>query len=85
MADRDGVREALVEELSLAAKVDLAALSDGAAIREEVPVDSLALLDVLLRVEKRLGVEIDDEALGRVRTVGDLVDCIAASPRAEGA
>ena len=77
-------RKVLIEELSASARTDLGALPDEAVIREEVPVDSLALLQVFLRVEERLGIELDEEALGRARTVGDLVACIAASRDAGG-
>ena len=73
----------MVDELSKAAKRDLEPLADEAALAEAVPLDSLALLDVFLRIEERLGVEVDEEALSRVRTVGDLIACVAASPAAE--
>jgi acyl carrier protein len=80
---RERARAVLLDELSRAARTDLAGLPDAAVLREDVPVDSLALLDVFLRVEERLGVEIDEEALAEVRTVGDLVACIVSS-RAAG-
>lgn len=79
---RARAREVLLEELSRAARVDLSAIPDDAVLREQVPVDSLALLEVFLRVEERLGVEIDEDALGEVRTVGDLVTCVAEAPAA---
>ena len=72
-------RAVLIEELSRTAKTDLGHLGDGALIREEVPVDSLALLQVFLRVEERLGVELDEETLSHARTIGDLVACIDGS------
>lgn len=83
MTPRELARAAVIEELSTAAKKDLGGLRDADEIAEEVPLDSLALLDVFLRIEERLGVEIDEEALSRVRTVGDLVSCVAESPAAE--
>jgi acyl carrier protein len=81
----DRARAVLLEELSKAAKTDLSGLSDEVVIRDDVPVDSLALLQVFLEIEERLGVEIDEEALGDVRTVGELAACIAASPGAGAA
>ena len=83
MTPRAHAREVVIDELSAAARKDLAGLSDDDEIAGAVPLDSLALLDVFLRVEERLGVEIDEEALSRVRTVGDLVACVAAAPAAE--
>ena len=82
-ATRARAREVLLEELSRTARVDLSGLPDEAALRDEVPVDSLALLDVFLQVEERLGVELDEDMLGTVRTIGDLVDCVAQAPAAE--
>jgi acyl carrier protein len=82
MTYRARARAVLMEELSEAAKVDLGDLSDATVLYEEVPIDSLTLLQVFLKVEERLGIEIDETALSQVRTVGDLVDCITASPGA---
>jgi acyl carrier protein len=77
------VRAVVVDELSKAAKSDLSAVPDSAHLRDEIPVDSLALLDVFLRIEERLGIEIDETALSNVETLGDLVACVADST-AEG-
>jgi acyl carrier protein len=72
-------RAVVVEELSKAAKTDLTALPDSAQVRGDIPVDSLALLQVFLRIEERLGIEIDETALSEVQTLGELVDCVAES------
>jgi acyl carrier protein len=73
------VRAVVIEELSAAAKTDLAILPDTANVRTDIPVDSLALLQVFLRIEERLEVEIDETALSEVGTLGELVACVAAS------
>jgi acyl carrier protein len=83
MTPRELARAAVIEELSMAAKKDFEHLADSAEIAEAVPLDSLALLDVFLRIEERLGVEIDEEALSRVRPVGDLIAFVMESPAAE--
>jgi acyl carrier protein len=72
-------RSVLIEELSAVAKVNLDHLDDAAVIRGDLPIDSLALLEVFVRVEERLGIELDEETLSNARTIGDLVACIAAS------
>ena len=76
-------RSVLIEELSAVAKVNLDHLDDDAVIRDDLPIDSLALLDVFLRIEERLGVELDEAMLSTARTIGDLVACIAAAQRSE--
>jgi acyl carrier protein len=73
------VRAVVVDELSKAAKSDLTSLPDSAQLRDEIPVDSLLLLQVFLKIEERLGIEIDEAALSEVRTLGDLVSCVAGS------
>jgi acyl carrier protein len=83
MIPRENARAAVIEELSMAAKEDLEHLLDSAEIAMAVPIDSLSLLDVFLRIEERLGVEIDEETLSRVRTVGDLVACVMESSPSE--
>lgn len=72
-------RTVLIEELSSVAGVDLKELPDSASIRNDVPIDSLALLNVFLRVEERLGIELDEDALSTAATIRDLVLCIAAA------
>lgn len=72
-------RAVVVDELSKAAKSDLSALPDSTLLRDDVPIDSLALLEVFLRVEERLGIEIDEAALSTVETLGDLVACVAST------
>jgi acyl carrier protein len=53
-------------------------LSD--TIRESLRLDSLALLEILTRIEDRLGIElIDAPAVYSVTTVSDLVDLITAT------
>ena len=75
----EGIRAVVLDELSRAARVDLSTLSDAALLRDDVPIDSLAMLQVFLQIEERLGIEIDEDALSAVRTLGDLVACVAAS------
>lgn len=68
-----------MDELRRAAKVDLSDVTDETALRGGIPIDSLGMLNVFLKVEERLGVEIEEEAIDGARTVGDLIDCIVAA------
>ena len=40
-------------------------------------MDSVAVMELVSYFEEKLSVRIPDEELGRVRTLGDLRDCIA--------
>ena len=48
-------------------------------LRDLPDADSIHLLLIVARLELSLGVECDDEGLFAVRTVGDLVDLLAAT------
>jgi acyl carrier protein len=43
------------------------------AIVDELPADSLDVVELTMWAEDEWGVEIEDNDLGRIRTVGDLV------------
>lgn len=40
-------------------------------------MDSVAIMELVSYLEERLEVRIPDEELGKVRTIGDLRDCLA--------
>jgi acyl carrier protein len=82
--ERAHVRTIVLAEMGRVARIDLSSMPDSAKLRDDVPVDSLRLLDVLVAIESALGVEIDEDLLNAVETVGDLVDCILASPLTKG-
>ena len=50
-------------------------LSDGVNLKE-LGVDSLALLEVVTTIELKYDIEISDEALKAIKTVGDAVACV---------
>ena len=58
--------------LSTVAGVDADKLGPEVAL-ESIGLDSLALLEVALAVQKDLGVTVDDGDVAGARTVGDLV------------
>lgn len=43
----------------------------------QLGMDSVAIMELVSYLEERLEVRIPDEELGRVRTIGDLRDCLA--------
>lgn len=42
----------------------------------DLDVDSARLVDLVLQVEDEFGIQIDDDAIGGIDTVGDLVNLI---------
>lgn len=47
---------------------------------DSVGLDSLAMLEVALAIEKDLGVSVDEGQVAETRTVGELVELVQSSP-----
>jgi acyl carrier protein len=65
----------------LAAHIPMAGIqrSAGTVLRELPGTDSLRLLQCVVDLESRFGVELDDDSVFAARTVGDLVDVLASA------
>jgi acyl carrier protein len=48
---------------------------------EAIEVDSLNVLDFVMQVEDTYGVELDEAAVNRCRTIGDVAAMVAAAKR----
>lgn len=46
-------------------------------LSQDLGIDSLTFVDILMKVEKNFGIEIDDDELGTVQSVQDILDLIA--------
>lgn len=53
-------------------------------LKEDLEVDSLDLVELSMLVEEEYGIELFDERLGAVNTVGDVVRLILESVSARG-
>jgi acyl carrier protein len=73
---REQVRERLLAIMKENARVDPAQLRDEADLREELSLDSLDLTAVVNEVEIEFGITVPDEALKKVKTVGDIVEAL---------
>lgn len=63
------VRKAIAKWL----EVDPAEIRDGKHLRLDLGADTLSMMDVVMEVEDVLGVEIDDDIIEQIVTVGDLI------------
>jgi acyl carrier protein len=68
----DRVRKVLAEQLS----VDLAKVTPEARFEEDLDADSLDLVEAVLGLEEELSVEIPEEEMESVKTVGQAVDLV---------
>jgi acyl carrier protein len=49
---------------------------EGASFVDDLDIDSLSMVEVAVAAEERFGVRIPDEALAKLKTVGDAVSFI---------
>ena len=66
------VRDILVEQLD----VEEDKISMEASIIDDLGADSLAVVDLVMSLEDEFGVEIPDEQVENIKTVGDIVKYI---------
>ena len=72
---RDGDRrQAVTEEIARLARVAAADVGRESRLYEDLGLDSLQAIELLLYLDHSFGVSLDDEAAGRIETVGQLLD-----------
>ena len=62
----------LVDEI----EIDAALLNDNAALKKDLGIDSLDIVDIIVLIDKEFGVKVKSEELGRLTTLGSLYDFI---------
>jgi acyl carrier protein len=63
------------------AKLTAADVNDATSFREDLDMNSLILVTLAAELEGELGINIDDDELGRIQTIGDLFKAIENSQR----
>ncbi|MDZ4266701.1 MAG: phosphopantetheine-binding protein [Mycobacterium sp.] len=77
MNDENGIREDILSELTtIAPEVEADDISDDALLRDQVDLDSMDWLNFLVRIHKRLHVDIPEADYKLLRTLGDIVDYV---------
>ncbi|WP_249029230.1 acyl carrier protein [Tannockella kyphosi] len=70
----DEIKEIIVDSLS----VDETLVTLDASLKEDLEADSLDAVELVMAVEEKLGIEIDDETAVTLKTVKDIVDYVAS-------
>lgn len=76
------LREELRAEIADTLEVDVAALTDDAVFTDEFDVDSLMAMEIVVRLEKKYGVAMDESELRQVTTFQATYDLVAEKLRA---
>ena len=74
-------RTQVIERLLAASDAKLAAadVDDATSLREDLDISSLILITLASELEDGLGIDIDDEELSHIQTIGDLFKAIENS------
>jgi len=77
MADLS-LRDRVIRRLLAAsdAKLTAADVDDATSLRQDLDISSLILITLASELEDELGIDIEDEELGRIQTIGDLFKAI---------
>jgi acyl carrier protein len=82
MADL-ALRDQVIQHLLAAsdAKLTAADVNDATSFRQDLDMSSLILVTLAAELEDELGINIDDDELSRIQTIGDLFKAIENSQR----
>ncbi len=73
------VRESIVDMVAEIAERDPAQVRTDEALRAELEVDSLALVELVIAIEQEFGVRIPDEDAKTLRTIDDHVSYVRSA------
>ena len=74
--DRNAVFEKVKEYILMQLPVDGSKVVDSARMVEDLGADSANLMMLIMDLETEFNLTVEDEALGSIKTVGDIVDYI---------
>ncbi len=79
MGDADAIRQKIIEELLEASESSLEAseIEAGTNLRDDLGLDSLQAVTVVMALEQEFEVEVDDEEIDGLQTVGDILELLA--------
>ena len=74
--DSSKIRNDVKKLVGQIARMDSRKVKESASIRDDLGIDSLAAMEILASIEKRLGIVIDEAKAFDVVTVEDLLDLV---------
>jgi acyl carrier protein len=82
MQAKEDVVETMKEVLSSELNVDQEKVTVDARFKEDLDADSLELVEVVMALEEKFGIEIQDDEVAGLKTVGEAVDLVLAKQAA---
>ncbi len=80
---RDEIIDTMKDVLASELGVDATKVTAEARFKEDLDADSLDLVEVVLALEEKFGIEIPDEEIAGVKTVGEAADLVLAKQGAK--
>ena len=74
--DRNAIFAKVKEYLLMQLPVDESKITEDARMVEDLGADSANLMMLIMDLETEFNMTVEDDALGTIRTVGDIVDYI---------
>ena len=75
--DRNVIFDKVKELILMQLPVDAAKVTEDAKMIDDLGADSANLMMLIMDLETEFDMQVEDEALGTIKTVGDIVDYIA--------
>ena len=75
--DRNAIFNKVKEYILMQLPIDAGRVVDSARMVEDLGADSANLMMLIMDLETEFNLTVEDEALGSIKTVGDIVDYIA--------
>jgi len=74
--DRNTIYDKVKEYILMQLPIDAARVVESARMVEDLGADSANLMMLIMDLETEFNLTVEDEALGTIKTVGDIVDYI---------
>ena len=74
---RSEILDKVMEYILVQLPIDEAMVTEGASLVDDLGADSANLMMLIMDLEDAFDMQVEDEALGSIKTVGDVVDYIA--------
>ncbi len=74
---RNAIYEKVKEYILAQLPIDAAIVTEDARMIEDLGADSANLMMLIMDLETEFDMQVEDEALGTIKTVGDVVDYIS--------
>ena len=78
MANRDSIRQTLIELMEADTGEKFTDLDDGKKLREELGLDSVDVVSIVSQIERHFRIRLSQTELEKLVTVGDLLDLMIA-------